>query len=348
MDSQIQVISSVEDIRNRVYWIRGKQVMLDFDLADIYGYEVKRLNEQVKRNNRRFPEDFLFQLNREEVELVKSQFATSRNETFFEGQDGGRRKLHYAFTEQGIYMLMTVLRGELAIKQSIAIVRTFKSMKDYILEKQGLIGQREYLQLSMQISDNIAETLSLRRNLNEVEEQVASVVDKLSEIVYKSELSNIMTEFGEPQIKRGYLVLDGQPFMADLAYSEIYSNANKSIYIVDNYIGIKTLEHLICCKPNVEIKIFSDNINNGLRKAIYDDFCKEYSGIQVELRQTGGCFHDRYIFIDYGTEDEIIYHCGASSKDAGNRTTSITTISDKINYSKVIKNLLGNPVLLLT
>ena len=95
MDSQIQVISSVEDIRNRVYWIRGKQVLLDRDLAEIYGYEVKRLNEQVKRNKRRFPEDFMFQVTREEVELVKSQIATSRNETLFEGQDGGRRKLPY-------------------------------------------------------------------------------------------------------------------------------------------------------------------------------------------------------------------------------------------------------------
>ena len=299
--------------------------------------------EEQKKHEMEFV-DVTDELIREEA--LRCKIFTLNDKGNMQGQH--IKYLPYAFTEQGIYMLMTVLRGELAIKQSIAIVRTFKSMKDYILEKQGLIGQREYLQLSMQISDNIAETLSLRRNLNEVEEQVASVVDKLSEIVYKSELSNIMTEFGEPQIKRGYLVLDGQPFMADLAYSEIYSNANKSIYIVDNYIGIKTLEHLICCKPNVEIKIFSDNINNGLRKAIYDDFCKEYSGIQVELRQTCGCFHDRYIFIDYGTEDEIIYHCGASSKDAGNRTTSITTISDKINYSKVIKKLLGNPVLLLT
>ena len=105
-------LRTVESIKERVYMIRGQQVMLDTDLADIYGYEVKRLNEQVKRNKKRFPEDFMFQLTREEVELVKSQIATSRNETLFEGQDGGRRKLPYAFTEQGIYMLATVLKGE--------------------------------------------------------------------------------------------------------------------------------------------------------------------------------------------------------------------------------------------
>jgi hypothetical protein len=98
-----KVILTVESIRNCVYMIRGQQVMLDSDLADIYGYEVKRLNEQVKRNINRFPEDFMFQLTREEVDLVKSQNATSRNDSFFEGQDGGRRKMPYAFTEQGIY-----------------------------------------------------------------------------------------------------------------------------------------------------------------------------------------------------------------------------------------------------
>ena len=119
MDTEIQVISSVEDIKNKVHMIRGQQVMLDYDLAKIYGYEVKRLNEQVKRNISRFPEDFMFQLTREEIESVKSQNATSRNNNLFEGQEGGRRKLPYAFTEQGIYMLATVLRGELAEQQSI-------------------------------------------------------------------------------------------------------------------------------------------------------------------------------------------------------------------------------------
>lgn len=96
----VKVLLTVESIRNCVYTIRGQQVMLDSDLADIYGYEVKRLNEQVKRNINRFPEDFMFQLTREEVDLVKSQNATSRNGSFFEGQDGGRRKMPYAFTEQ--------------------------------------------------------------------------------------------------------------------------------------------------------------------------------------------------------------------------------------------------------
>ena len=113
---------TTDAIRSKVYILRGQQVMLDQDLAEIYGYQVKNLNQQVKRNLTRFPEDFMFQLTKEEVELVKSQFVTSRNINYFEGQEGGRRKLPYAFTEQGIYMLATVLRGELAEQQSIFII----------------------------------------------------------------------------------------------------------------------------------------------------------------------------------------------------------------------------------
>ena len=98
---------TADAIRSKVYILRGQQVMLDQDLAEIYGYQVKNLNQQVKRNLTRFPEDFMFHLNKEEVELVKSQFVTSRNINYFERQEGGHRKLPYAFTEQGIYMLET-------------------------------------------------------------------------------------------------------------------------------------------------------------------------------------------------------------------------------------------------
>ena len=122
---------TTDDIRSKVYILRGQQVMLDQDLAEIYGYQVKNLNQQVKRNLTRFPEDFMFQLTKEEVELVKSQFVTSRNINYFEGQEGGRRKLPYAFTEQGIYMLATVLRGELAEQQSIFIMRTFNGFSTF-------------------------------------------------------------------------------------------------------------------------------------------------------------------------------------------------------------------------
>ena len=127
MDKTININVSVpidikESLNDIIYVIRGKQVMLDVDLAVLYGYEVKRLNEQVKRNLGRFPDDFMFQLTKEEIELVKSQIATSPKTGFFSGNDGGRRKPPYAFTEQGVYMLATVLKGDVAEQQSIKII----------------------------------------------------------------------------------------------------------------------------------------------------------------------------------------------------------------------------------
>ena len=101
---------TVDNICNRVYIIRGQQVMLDYDLAEIYGYEVKNLNRQVKRNIERFPDDFMFQLTREEYENLRCQNVTAIKSTM-------SRSLPHAFTEQGIYMLATVLRGELAEQQ---------------------------------------------------------------------------------------------------------------------------------------------------------------------------------------------------------------------------------------
>ncbi len=132
-------LQSVESIAGRVYTIRGEQVMIDSDLAEIYGYELKAMNQQVRRNIERFPKDFMFQLTRDEVDLVKSQFVTS-SETkddnlksqFVTSSWGGNRKLPYAFTEQGIYMLATVLKGELATQQSIFIMRAFKEMRHFI------------------------------------------------------------------------------------------------------------------------------------------------------------------------------------------------------------------------
>ena len=134
---------TTDDIRSKVYIIRGQQVMLDKDLAEIYGYEVKKLNQQVKRNIERFPEDFMFRLSNSEIDSVRSQIVTSRKKDFFAGQEGGRRYLPYAFTEQGIYMLATVLRGKLEEQQSIFIMRTFREMRHYIRQNQQFVTRNE-------------------------------------------------------------------------------------------------------------------------------------------------------------------------------------------------------------
>ena len=152
MEEKMELMT-IDNIRNRVYVIRGQQVMLDFDLAEIYGYEVKRLNEQVKRNITRFPEDFMFQLEKEEIpnSFLKSQFATLN----VKGDKRGTniKKMPYAFTEQGIYMLATVLRGELAEQQSIFILRAFREMRHYIRQNQQFVTQAEMNLVTARVSE---------------------------------------------------------------------------------------------------------------------------------------------------------------------------------------------------
>ena len=346
MDKKDEImLVSHESLVKKIYIIRGQKVMLDFELAEIYGYETKRFNEQVKRNIEKFDEDFMFQLTDEEVsELSRSQNATLNKSA---GRGSNIKYNPHAFTEQGIYMLMTVLKGELAVKQSKALIRTFKQMKDYIVENQGLIGKREFLQLSMQITSNVVEMQDLRRDLRDVEDQVAEVVDTLNNVVHKSELSELILDLSNPQLKYGFLLLNGQPIEANLAYKDIYSIAKKSIYIIDNYIGVKTLVLLKDVPSSVEVIIFSDNIGKGLHTLEYQDFYQEYPFRKITFQKSGGEFHDRYIIIDWNTEHQRIYHCGASSKDAGQRITSITEVVDQMIYTDLINNLLKNPVLQL-
>ncbi|HEW0689644.1 TPA: ORF6N domain-containing protein [Streptococcus pneumoniae] len=332
-----------ESLAEKIYIIRGQKVMLDFELAEIYGYETKRFNEQVKNNIEKFDDDFRFQLTKEEWENLRSKISTSKSET----GSGGRRYLPYVFSEAGIYMLMTVLKGELAVKQSKALIRTFKQMKDYIVETQGLIGQREFLQLSMQITSNVVEMQGLRRDLMNVEDKVAGLVDNLGNVVHKSELSELILDLSNPQLKYGFLLLNGEPIEANLAYKDIYSIAKKSIYIVDNYIGVKTLVLLKDIPSSVEITIFSDNVGKGLHTLEYQDFCKEYPFRKVKFQKSGGEFHDRYIIIDWNTDKQRIYHCGASSKDAGQRITTISEVVDQVVYADLINKLLKNPILKL-
>ena len=344
MDKKDEImLVNQESFAEKIYIIRGQKVMLDFELAEIYGYETKRFNEQVKNNIEKFDDDFRFQLTKEEWENLRSKISTSKSET----GSGGRRYLPYVFSEAGIYMLMTVLKGELAVKQSKALIRTFKQMKDYIVENQGLIGQREFLQLSMQITSNVVEMQGLRRDLMNVEDKVAGLVDNLGNVVHKSELSDLILDLSNPQLKYGFLLLNGEPIEANLAYKDIYSIAKKSIYIIDNYIGVKTLVLLKDIPSSVEITIFSDNVGKGLHTLEYQDFCKEYPFRKIKFQKSGGEFHDRYIIIDWNTDKQRIYHCGASSKDAGQRITTISEVVDQVVYADLINKLLKNPILKL-
>ena len=262
-----------------LYTIRGKQVMLDADLADIYGYSTRAFNQQIKNNIERFDEeDLMFQLTNQEFEILMSKNLTSRW--------GGTRKCPYAFTEQGVYMLMAVLKGPLAVRQSKALVRLFKQMKDYIVENQPLLGQREFLQLSLQTSENTRDIMEARISLSELDDKVAGIVDKLGEVVTRSELSEIMLDFSKPAVRRGWLILNGQPVESDIAYREIYAQATSSIFVIDNYIGLKTLTLLSAVPSSVEVTVFSDNAGRyRLSLSELEDFLREFPSVTLALQR---------------------------------------------------------------
>ena len=232
MEEQNELILGETQLKDKIYFIRGVHVMLDADLAEIYGYTTKRLNEQVKNNIEKFDEeDLMFQLTKEEVkelsrskistlnnDFLRSKFLTSKLENpnlkskiltssleernlhsvlptlgddpnlkskFSTSSWGGTRKLPYAFTEQGVYMLMTVLKGELATKQSKSLVRLFKKMKDYVIENQEILNHRDFLRLSLQTAENAQNIIEFRQKLTEIDDKVESVVSNLGDMVRK-------------------------------------------------------------------------------------------------------------------------------------------------------------------
>ena len=243
-------LMTVDNICNRVYIIRGQQVMLDYDLAEIYGYEVKNLNQQVKRNIARFPEDFMFQLTREEVESVKSQIVISRENNFFEGQCGGRRTLPYAFTEQGIYMLATVLRGELAEQQSIFIMRAFREMRHYINQNQQFVTQAEMHLVSARVSEISVQMSNMADRQKKTEQDI--------QVIQKS-IDTLNENFVSDKDFKNFVIYKGQKFEADAAYIDIYQQAKKSIYVVDDYVNTKTLQLLSQKQAGVEVVLFTEN-----------------------------------------------------------------------------------------
>lgn len=322
LDQNQNLVLNNESVRDLIYEVRGQQVMLDVDLASIYGYTTKAFNQQVKNNKEKFDADFMFQLTREEyVEILRSKNLTLR---FQHGKFS--KYLPFVFTEQGIYMLMTVLKGPLAIKQSKFLIRLFKEMKDYIVGNKALIGNKELLQIYHQTVKNTADIVSIKESM-----------------ISKCDINAIISNFTSTLAQSEYLIFNGQTIEALLAYKEIYSLATTSIYIIDNYIGIKTLVLLKDINPSVNVIIFTDNIGNILHLCEYNDFIKEYPNVKIKFIATKGIFHDRYIVIDYNTPNEVIYHCGASSKDAGNRVTSITKLEYTSLYHSLIDMLLLNP-----
>ena len=163
----------------------------------------------------------------------------------------------------------------------------------------------------------------------------------------KSELADMMNSFISDDDEK-WLMFNAKFSSADEVYESVYRQAKSSIYVVDNYIGLRTLVHLKNSPSGVDIILFSDNVgNNKLHNIEYTDFRKEYPTVKLSMKKTGGIFHDRFIVLDYETADERVFLCGASSKDAGARITSIVEDYGIAKYNSVIVGLLKNSPLVL-
>lgn len=313
MEENSLVALTEEYLMSKIYVIRGVQVMLDVDLAVIYGYTTKRFNEQVKNNIERFDKEERFQLTDAEFKILRSKKSTS--------SWGGTRYCPYAFTEEGVYMLMMVLKGELAVSQSRKLIKLFKRMKDYVIQLQNVLPSSDMRTLAIQTQRNTEDIRQIQQQVND--------------------LTVVVKDFTDPNIKKDYLFYNGQTVEADLAYAEIYSYAKKTIHVIDNYIGLKTLVLLKSVSAGVRVVVFSDNVNHGLHQTELADFKREYPNVDITLKPSGGFYHDRYIFIDHGTPNEMIFHCGGSSKDGGRRITSISRVEDVKLYQNIISDLEG-------
>ena len=346
--SKEALIISEGVLKNKIYSIRGQKVMLDADLAEIYGYETKIFNRQVKRNIEKFEgEDFMFQLSWDEAKVLPR----CQNGTLEKMESGYNFKyLPYAFTEQGIYMLMTVLRGELATKQSRALIRMFKQMKDYVLDNQEKLEYRSNLQLASKEIGDLQSIKKLNNDIIRIDNQISDINAKLNNTVTKSEISPILLDFKNGIVQKEFVIMGGELLRATEVYIDLYASAKKSIYLIDNYISIKTLRHFCKVRDGVEITVFSDNLGSYLHSSDLEDFKKEYPRINLNFIRSKNTIHDRFIILDYKEEDEKIYVCGASGKDAGKKLTTIYLFDDTrlvgIVYDEVEK-LKTNPSLKL-
>ncbi len=255
------VTNKIENIKNLIYTIRGKQVMLDSDVAKLYNCETKYVNRVVKRNIERFPEEFCFQLEQKEFQNLRCQFVTSS----FEKQNyGGRRYMPYVFTEQGIAMLSALLKSDIAVNVSIQIMKAFIEMRNFLFYN-GRVFQ---------------EINTMKSKLLEYDEKFDIVFDELQN---KKEEEFKQKIFFNGQIYDSYsLIID------------IIKTAKNKILIIDNYIDDSILKILSKKNKDVEVVILTSQ-NSNINKLDINKFNKQYPTLKVAITNK---FHDRFIVID--------------------------------------------------
>lgn len=246
------------NITDMIYTIRGKQVMLDSDLASLYQVTTKRLNEQVSRNKNRFPAEFMFRLTKEEYENLRSQIATSSEDH----AHGGRRYMPYAFTEQGIAMLSAVLKSDIAVEVSIRIINSFVEMRKFLLSNQQLFSRLDRVELKQLETD---------KKLEEVFNYIASNTEVKQKIFF-----------------------DGQIYDAFSFIANLVEKAQSKLIVIDNYVDVNTLN--ILCKKKSTVNVLIATAGKGsLTTKDINKFNAQYPSLSVK---TTTDFHDRFLIID--------------------------------------------------
>jgi len=302
------IVYDVASIQRKIYTVHGEQVMLDSDLSAFYGVETKVLNQAVKRNIERFPQEFMFQLTKEETENLMSQIATSNNTSLrsqivtLEKRTGKYRKyLPYVFTEQGVAMLAGILRSETAIKMSIQIINAFVVMRKFIINNAQLFQK--------------IDTVEKRQLKYEIR------TDEKFEIVFNALHKNDL----DP--KQG-IFYDGQIFDAHKFVSGLIRKAEKSILLIDNYIDDTVLDLFTKRKKNVTVTILTKKITKVLELDL-NKFNAQYPAVEIKEFSDS---HDRFMIID----NEDVYHFGASLKDLGKKWFAFSKF-DKSAFQILIK-----------
>ena len=270
----------INNVKERIYTIRGLQVMLDRDLSELYQVSAKRLNEQVKRNIERFPDRFMFQLTESEY----SDFLRSQNATLETGKGKHRKYLPYVFTEQGVSMLASVLRSKIAISVSIQIIDAFVSMRKFLTNNANIFERMDKLEIK------------------QIEYQLKT--DESFEKVFKAiEDKNIKPNKG--------IFYNGQIFDAYKFVSDLIKSCKKSIILIDNFIDESVLVLFSKRNKNTDVIIYTNNISDKLKLDL-KKFNSQYSSIEIKEFKNS---HDRFLILD----EKEVYHFGASLKDLGKK-----------------------------
>lgn len=301
-------------IANKIVVIRDVQVLLDRDLAEIYGVETRVFNQAVKRNIERFPDAFRFQLDENEaLELEtssRSQFVTMNKSGNLRGSN--IKYLPYAFTEQGVAMLSAVLRSERAIKVSIEIMNAFVQMRHYLRHNMGLVGR-------LNAFESKVDTKLVEHDLKfkKIDENFSKIFNELD---------------SNPKKAKEGVFFKGQIFDAYAFFQDIIKTAKKEIILIDGYVDLSVLERLSVKQKNVLVKIYTHQ-KAELRQIDVDQFNQQYPSASMDYTKK---IHDRFLIID----NKELYHIGASLKDLGKQCFAFDKMDDpKTLIPAILKNL---------